>query len=349
MKICFIVNSLQSRSGVERVVILLANSFVQKNLEVTLINRDTEFEQAAFSLKNTVKVISLYGNLLNFFSKLNKHFSQNKYDIILIHNMGKLTPFCSFLTTTIPKISLEHVSFNSRPSWVRIFSRLTYIKINQVITINHNDKLLFKNIGNNKVTVIYNPSPFGVVDKRSDLSLYSKKIIAVGRLNYQKNFHHLIEAWALLKNKAEDYVLEIYGDGEDKISLNQLINDYKIKNAVILSNTADIRSVYEQSSFLVMSSRYEGLPMVLIEALSFGLPIISYNCPHGPSEIIEHKINGLLVENQCIKKLSAAIQQMIDDNSLQKKLSEGALITAKNYDINTITQQWIELFDKVKK
>ena len=107
--------------------------------------------------------------------------------------------------------------------------------------------------------------------------------------------------------------------------------------------------MYEQSSFLVMSSRYEGLPMVLIEALSFGLPIISYNCPHGPSEIIEHKINGLLVENQSIKKLSVAIEQMIDDNSLQKKLSEGALITAKNYDINTITQQWIELFDKVKK
>ena len=98
-----------------------------------------------------------------------------------------------------------------------------------------------------------------------------------------------------------------------------------------------------------MSSRYEGLPMVLIEALSFGLPIISYNCPHGPSEIIEHKINGLLVENQSIKKLSVAIEQMIDDNSLQKKLSEGALITAKNYDINAITQQWIELFDKVKK
>ena len=107
--------------------------------------------------------------------------------------------------------------------------------------------------------------------------------------------------------------------------------------------------MYEQSSFLVMSSRYEGLPMVLIEALSFGLPIISYNCPHGPSEIIEHKINGLLVENQSIKKLSVAIEQMIDDNSLQKKLSEGALITAKNYDINAITQQWIELFDKVKK
>ena len=107
--------------------------------------------------------------------------------------------------------------------------------------------------------------------------------------------------------------------------------------------------MYEQSSFLVMSSRYEGIPMVLIEALSFGLPIISYNCPHGPSEIIEHKINGLLVENQSIKKLSVAIEQMIDDNSLQKKLSEGALITAKNYDINAITQQWIELFDKVKK
>src|SRR5690606_34071372 len=100
--------------------------------------------------------------------------------------------------------------------------------------------------------------------------------------------------------------------------------------------------VYSKSSFLVMSSKYEGLPMVLIEAQSFGLPIVSYDCPHGPSEVVTNGINGFLVDDQNIDALAEAMLTTMKSKELRKKMEKSSLINAKKYEADQVINNWIE-------
>lgn len=344
MNICFVVNSLKNRSGVERVLSLLANYFSEEGYEITVLNRDTNFDSVAFDLDKRVKVITLDGSILSFSKKIRAHFLNNKYDLAVVHNMGKLTPFFALSKTNIPTISLEHIAFKTRPRWLKTISKILYKNIDHVVTINSDDLKSFKEIGCSKVSVIPNPSSFPSISLDEVNINNTKKVLAIGRLTYQKNFHALIEAWQLLNDKTLGWHLEIYGDGEDKDSLNDLIDKYKLENVFIKANTASLSEVYKQAAFLVMSSRYEGFGMVLVEALSFGLPIISFDCPHGPSEIISNSVNGFLVEDQNVEKLSQAMLRLIENPELKNELSQNALKSSYKYDINNIGQYWKDLF-----
>lgn len=348
MKICFIVNSLKNRSGVERVLSLLGNYFYLKNIDIVILNRDSDFEDSAFELNKNIKVENLEGNLLEFYIKINKFLKINQFDLILVHNMGKLTPFSCLLKTSIPIVSFEHISFVTRPKYLRVISKLLYKKVKHIVVLNHDDKKAFNAIGFNNVSVIPNPLPYGIIKEDTVKSFMYNKVIAVGRLTYQKNFHSLINAWGQISNLPENWVLEIYGDGEDKNSLIQLIEDKKIDNVYIKSNTNDLKEVYSSSSFLVLSSRYEGFGMVLIEALAFGLPIISYDCPYGPSEIIQDGFNGYLVENQDVNELSKKIGILIEDFNLRKSLAANSIVSAKRYEIEHIYLNWLQVFEEVK-
>lgn len=343
-KICFVVNSLKKRSGVERVLSLLANYFSKEGVEITVLNRDTSCNETAFSIDKNVNIIKLDGNILNFAKKINNHLRDNKYDFIVVHNMGKLTPFFSVFKRSVSVVSLEHISFKTRPVWLKNISKIIYKNVNHVVTINSDDLISFKGIGCKNVSVIPNPSSFKSLSLEDLKINESKKVIAIGRLTYQKNFHALISAWQLLGNRTLGWNLEIYGDGEDKDSLVKLIDKYNLNNVCIKANTSSLDEVYKQAAFLVMSSRYEGFGMVLVEALSFGLPIISFNCPHGPSEIIDDSINGFLVDDQNIAELSKAMLRLIENPEVKNQLSQNALKSSYKYDIENIGKLWKKLF-----
>ena len=341
MRIFFIINSLSNKSGSERVACVLANLFSEyPNFDVTLINRDTSKYNAAYSLSEKVTVVNIPGNILKFYEGISNLTILHSPDYIVVHNMGKLSLFCSLLKYHIKSkskfISLEHGSFVGRPLWVKFLSNFFYKNFDKVIALTHKDRIDFSRIHNN-VLVIPNICPYSIVEKTS----YPKIILSVGRLDKNKNHIHLLEAWKVIQDKLQNWQLHIYGDGELKDFLNSYIFDKELKNVFLKGVSSDISKVYKNASLLCMTSKFEGLPMVLIESQAFGLPLISYNCPNGPSDIIVDAYNGFLVENQNIEHLSEKILELSTNESMLVKFSENSQKNALNYQPEKILDIWV--------
>ncbi|MFH7766054.1 glycosyltransferase family 4 protein [Acinetobacter sp. BSP-28] len=339
MKIAFIINSLKSKSGSERVAIELANKLSAiKIYDVSIINRESSRLNCAYPLAPDVNVITLKGNIFSFISQLSQSFIKENYDVVIIHNMGKLSLLVSLLPKVKKLVSLEHVSFVSRPKIIQNLSKFLYKKIDQIICLTNNDKKQFSEFHSNVLT-IPNFSPFTIVSSPRNRN---KKIVTIGRLTDQKNYIHLLQAWKKIYQSIPDWQLNIYGDGEYKKLLHDYIEQNSLKNVSLKGTTSNVKQVYEQSSFFVMCSKYEGLPMVLIEAQSFGLPIVSYDCPYGPSDIIQDHKNGLLVSNQNVNELAAAILKLTLFPDLLDEFAKNSLLSAQKYQPEQILKIWIE-------
>ncbi|MNH82903.1 putative poly(glycerol-phosphate) alpha-glucosyltransferase [compost metagenome] len=339
MKILFIINSLRNKSGSERVAVELANKMSTiTGYDITLLNRESTKENTAYPVADNVNVIALSGNLFQFYRKFKEHISSNNYDVVIVHNMGKLSLLCAFVPNIKKLVVLEHVSFVSRPKKIQFLSKLLYRKIDQVLTLTQNDKDQFDKFHSN-VLVIPNFSPFPISSTHQQ---NNKQIVTIGRLTDQKNYIHLLQAWEKISQAIPDWYLNIYGEGEHHQMLDNYIVQEALQNVTLMGTTSDVKQVYEQSSFFVMSSKYEGLPMVLIEAQSFGLPIVSYNCPYGPSDVIQENQNGLLVEDQNIDKLAEAILKLASSPDLLKRFSQKSLLNAEKYQPEQILKIWIE-------
>lgn len=341
MKIIFIINSLSERAGTERVACQLANELsLRYDYDITIVNRTVDADDIPYSFNQKIKIKKINGNLFSFYKRLRIFLIQKKPKYVVIHNMGKLSIFCSFLNLKkIKFISLEHVSFLSRNIVIRFLSRIFYKKFFAIISITKNDLNIYREWHRN-VYFIPNFSSFN--RKHNYYQSSSKKIIAVGRLTSQKNFQLLIESWSNIQQCIpEGWELHIYGDGEEKESLVNLIRKKEVSHSIFLDgNISEIENVYKSASFLVMSSKYEGLPMVLIEAQCFGIPVVSFDCPTGPAEIIDNNVNGILVENQNIDALSKAMIQLVYNPDLRMVLSSNAFSYAKKYSAEIILEKW---------
>ncbi|MCU4362170.1 glycosyltransferase family 4 protein [Acinetobacter sp. WU_MDCI_Abxc22] len=341
--IYFLINSLSSRSGAERVACQLANEFMKKGYQIIFYNRNTERQDVSFPLNEGVEVISFNNSLLKMGLALNK---LNKDDILIIHNMGRLSIFSLLFNLKCKVVCLEHGPFFAKPPFIQWLTKKLYTRVNQIVTITHKDALNYKKFcAESAVEAIYNSSPF-----KSSFVNYnenSKRIIAVGRLAEEKNFNALIEAWSNIASKYQDWVLEIYGDGALKNDLNNLIYKNNIKNIKIFPNTPNILDVYKNSSFLVLTSKFEGLGMVLIEAQSFGLPLVAFDCPYGPSEIINNNENGFLVKNGEILELSSMMEKMIISPELRRIMSYNAFSSSKRFSTNEILSKWDKVLNKL--
>lgn len=178
----------------------------------------------------------------------------------------------------------------------------------------------------------------------------NKRVIAVGRLDYQKGFDRLIQAWKLVQYTGQftDWKLDIFGQGEWREMLQQMIDEQGLQNtAKINPPTNAILNEYVHSSLLVMSSNYEGFGMVLVEAMSCGVPVISFDCKCGPKDIIQTGINGLLVPNGDIQALADAMMKVMEDEAYRKMLSLNARKVVDTYSEQAVMSQWIRLFTSI--
>ena len=214
-------------------------------------------------------------------------------------------------------------------------------RYDHIVLLTEEDKQLHWSF-DHRISVIPNPVIFFPV---SPSSLQNKTVIAVGRLVYQKNFESLIRSWAFVHQQHEDWILEIWGDGKLKSRLQEQINLNRLEEVVLLKGyTDDILSKYAKASFLVCSSLFEGFGLMILEAMSAGLPIISYACPCGPKDLVRENDNGFLVQPQDEKLLAERICRLIEDDDLRQKMGASARESAKDYDIEKITKMWMNLF-----
>lgn len=381
MKILYCIPSLSNPGGMERVITEKVNYLAAlSGFEIFIVTTDQMGKDIRFNLHDSVTLIHLDLDFDGHFNvSLIKKFllhrqklidyKQKLLNIMSLHNIeicislcGKEIEFFQSLPVPSKKIAELHFAMNFRKQFITarksgfIWSMFGNIRTYQFKrAVKHLDKLvvLTKNdmhqwkATHSNIIQIPNPSPFRNVEV-SDLD--SKNVITVGKLDPQKGYDMLIDAWALINKKCPDWMLNIYGQGEWKEMLVEKIAALNLQEVVVLHGVSmKIADEYKRSSFYVMSSRFEGLPMVLIEAMSFGLPVISFDCEFGPSEIVTDGVDGYLVEPNNIEELANRICFLIENEDKRKLMGQQAIINVRRFDKETVMQQWLDLFDSLMK
>ena len=247
------------------------------------------------------------------------------------------------------KTTQEHISFRGRSPRARTALRESAHDLDALLTLTERDKQAWlRALGDDSTTLVEaipNASPFAPGDPSP---LDSKIVMAAGRLSMQKGFDRLIPAFAPLAREHPDWQLHIYGVGPTGQDLQQMISAEHLDDHVVLKGmTNQIEEVFANAAIYAMSSRFEGLPMVLLEAMSKGVPLVSFDCPQGPRQLIEHDQNGLLVPNHDIPALTAALRELIEDDDKRARLGAGAYKTSQEYEAAAVLDRWEALFDEL--
>ena len=235
-------------------------------------------------------------------------------------------------------------------------------RLDQLVVLTDKSKASWPELSN--VTVIPNPitilrekgtvnsEKFAAAGKRE---VGVNRVVTIGRYAYQKGYDLLLQAWAELSRfrefeNGEEWTLDIYGQG-DQTDYRQLMAELGIdSNRCHLNGPVeDVVKAYQESSIFVLSSRFEGFGMVLIEAMACGLPVVSFDCPAGPDEIITDGVDGLLVPSGDVHALAEKLMLLMSDENLRRRLGQQARQTAQRYEMTTIANQWTALFEKVIK
>ncbi len=257
--------------------------------------------------------------------------------------------FCTFRGKRLLESHADIVSLTSIRTMPRLahwLTRLIARRASAVVTLTHDEARHWTTAHHVEVIPNFtNLQPVAPCDYRS------RRVVAVGRLCEQKGFDLLIEAWKSVAERHPDWRLDIYGEGAQHNALQRQIADCGLSEIVrLLPFTHDVASAYATAAFYVMSSRYEGFGLVLVEAMRCGLPCVSFDCPSGPSEIITHERDGLLVayrglsHEECVSGLASALCRMMDHEEQLPIMGRAAQETSQRYTTDSVIPKWEQLF-----
>jgi glycosyltransferase involved in cell wall biosynthesis len=248
----------------------------------------------------------------------------------------------------------EHLSFVPRPDHLRAALRDLALgvggvrPIDALLALTEADHDRWRDyLGSAEVRtgVIPNPTPFKAGPAAP---LVAPVVVAAGRFTSQKGFERLVDAWIPLATSHPEWQLRIFGDGPQWDMLQDRVAKSGVGSRILLGGvTNQLEQELEGASIYAMSSRFEGLPMVLLEALSKGVPPVSFDCPEGPRQLIDDNVNGRLVPEGDVAALTAALRDLMDDRDLRVRLGARALETSRAYDAEAVTDRWEELAAEV--
>ena len=373
MKLIYCIHSICNPGGMERVLYNKVKFLSEHmNYDITIVTTDQHNRPPFYPFSGNVRMIDLginysednikgaFGKITGYLKKRKKHkrlltelLMREKADIVvsLFPSESSFIPdikdgskkvleihYCKFFRLQYGRTGILGLIDRLRTKQdERIVSRF-----DRFVVLTNEDKGYWGNIPN--IVVIPNAAML-VGNKYSDVT--EKRVIAVGRLDYQKGFDRLIKAWKMVQQSGRfnDWKLDIFGQGEWKDMLNSMINDYGIAGtASINAPTKQIGDEYAKSSMLVMSSNYEGFPMVMIEAMACGLPVVSFDFKCGPKDIIDDGKNGIIVHDGDIEGLANAMMKLMDNQTLRKTMSENAKKVVDTYSEENVMKQWLDLF-----
>lgn len=373
MKIVYCIPGIYNSGGMERVLTNKVNWLVSHGYDITILTTEQKKRPPFFDLDSRVSLINLDINWEEYFSapflykiflfyfkrwlhkkRLKKYLYKIESDFVIsmfFHEMSHLPNIkdgsVKILEFHFAKKHLQKRRRNKLFSWIDNLNFKNIVGITQkyekFVVLTEADKRAW---GGRNIIVIPNSSTFHLPQRAT---LKHKKAIAVGRCVYEKGFERLITIWESFSAIYKDWHLEIVGDGVLKSHLEELINEKGLHESVLI--TPAVKNIYEKyqsASILLMTSFFEGLPMVLIEAQSCGVPVISYDVPNGPAEIINDGMDGFLIEdgNECefVKKLS----YLAENEQMRILMGENAFINSKRFSEDSIMTKWDCLFKSLK-
>ena len=378
MKIAYIVGSLATQGGTARIITEKANLLAtQHGYAITIITcRQHQNEPNTYTLSDRVTQVNLEIPLSSYYKYkfpkrlwvkwsvnrlLQKKISEtvNRIDPDIILGIIQCqADIISRISCRAKKIIECHearvftlsgfglnLSFLSR--LLLNFNRYRYFQIIErhadvIVSLTEKDKLLWKKA--RYVDVIPNFSTMEVT-QYSDCT--SKRIIVVGRLEWEKGYGRLLEIWKIVSSRYPEWKLDIFGEGSLQKTMETIIRNNNIKNIEIHNFTRNISQEYAKSSICAVTSCFEGFSLVILEAMKHGVPCVAFDCPFGPGSIIQDSLNGFLVIDGDIRLFAERLCLMIEDTKMRKDFSKEAIRRAKEFDIEAVVDTWKTLFESV--
>ncbi|WP_159023879.1 glycosyltransferase family 4 protein [Formosa sp. L2A11] len=358
MRIHFIISRLKG-GGAERVLTLLATAFSEKeNYDISIITLNSS--EDFYPVPSSIERISMdYGKIPNHTVKgivnLSKFYSKKENRPDLIISFITLTNFITIIVAKLFGIKIiieEHNSYlramQSRKQ-LTDFTRKHLYKRADLLTVLTSFDVAYYETYNVNVRVMPNPCSF--LPLTEEVKEREKTVLAIGNLDRynHKGFDNLIDFIAPILKSNPEWTLKIAGTGDKGFDLlTALVKEHNIVDQVIFTGfVSNISELMQVSSIFILSSRFEGLPMVLLEAMSQGMAAIAYNCKTGPSDIITHNVNGLLIEDQNSKAMQTNLQLLMTNSDLRATLATNAIKSLEKYHIDTIIEQYENEFKKI--
>lgn len=363
--ICLLHHTLAEHGGEERMCQIIANELCQRGHNVVVVLTDQlANEGIVYPLNRAVRLYYLQKNRVE--RKLNKWFDRLpeiryryllwKHHIDVVIDVGSPK---SLLTTKaveghdIKVICWDHFMYKSfRKRWCYDDLKRLIMdgKIHRLVVLTQNDANSYaeheKSFPKNLICHIYNPSP---IQTDTYIPHKSRRVLAVGRLAEEKGFDLLLEAWREVEQKNPDWLLEIVGDGYMRPVLEHQVEDYNLRRVTISHFTSQVKEKYAEAGIFVLSSHYEGLGLVLLEAESMSLPLVSFDCPCGPSEIIKHGYNGYLAKPNDPHDLAEKLLSVMSDDALREQMGRNAFEASREFRTKSIIDQWERLINDVMR
>lgn len=379
MKIIYNISSTAtSGGGMERVILNKANYLADTfGHEVILITTDQKGGKSFYPFSQSIRHIDLNINYIDIANKKYFFYGYFLYRIALRKHRKALTSvlmkeradivvslsrdekeFLYKINDGSKKVLESHRCLKPRApiEFKRTKSLLQKMKIlyrlvhetrlpkyyDKFVVLTEEDKTFWNEKKN--VTVIPNPLPF-ITLKKPDYS--AKRILCVGRISIDKGIDRLLNIWSKVSPEYPEWRLSLIGDLVDEELLTQINRLNLVHSVEILATTQSIQQEYLKSSIYVMTSRFEGLPMVLLEAISVGLPVVSYAFKCGPRDVINDGIDGFLMEEDDENNFVKKIKLLMDNEDLRKNFGENAKVNSLRFSLESVMNKWNALFNEL--
>ncbi|CAG2128484.1 GalNAc-alpha-(1-_4)-GalNAc-alpha-(1-_3)-diNAcBac-PP-undecaprenol alpha-1,4-N-acetyl-D-galactosaminyltransferase [Cupriavidus yeoncheonensis] len=350
--ICFLTGTLDALAGAERVTAVIANGLARRGWQVRILCLWSQNTQ--YTLDSSIRLDALHSKRPSFKSRyietvlgIRRYVADHQIDILIsVDTMLTLFTLPACFRLPVRQIAWEHCNFDQdlgRRSR-RLARRLAARFFERVVVLTARDRARWHACLNpaNPVEVISNPLPFKPPE--SSPMPHSRTVLAVGRLTEAKGFDVLLRAWKQVAMAYPGWKLRIVGEGECRAELERLRDQLELSDSVTLPGaTSQITNEYSDADIFCLSSRFEGFGMVLIEAMAFGLPVVSTDCETGPREILQDGKNALLAPVNDSEALAGRIMQLVADDALRQQIARGGAATVRRYMPDLVLESWERL------
>lgn len=378
MKIAIITPSMALVGGIERVVSIQANHWSRhRGHQIIIFTYLDPLESSFFPLDPAIKIIhigsfgysgdakrGIISKIRSFIPRIKsykKHIEKERPDLILTTMHSSDNYFLHYIAGQIPIIGVNHITLNLRRGdfirsvFGRLVARFEYLALlhnirqyNAVVALSRTDCIRLHQL---RCKSYYIPNPNSLTNRTTTESrTREKRVIYVGRLDFLKGQDRMMEIWKRVVSIHKDWCLTFVGNGPDLHVLQKKAEkEGLINNIEFILETKDIKSLMSASSICAFSSRTESFGMVLIEAMSCGLPVVSYDCENGPRDIICNHYNGFLIPDNDTDRFTQRLLELIENPALREEFRSNALQSIACYDEDVVMKQWDDLLSLVCK